>query len=384
MDRRTAMRDSAFQFPLGPPDADSALQWSIWHRGDMRAFRRSAGPQARYGGHLLSVWFGVDMRWDERWLAGTALARSKGEMEYAAGAASGVLKTVFDSVHPYVHRRFEDGATAWATFGHGRGTVENATVGRGVETANGEMATVSAGFRSPLPDLGGLKLSASGAAGIVRLETGGGGRTALGSLSATTDRQSLGLEGTMEEGESSRRMSVSLRRDGGDGVTGMGLEFAGGFRSPLPASSGHVDISARWLARHTDREYREFGLTATVRQPAGGNRRGPSWSLVAAHGPQDGGNSEPERLWSDDMEERGSVKTASALGLRAGWGFVSRGAALAPHAALGIAGTQSGRVALGIDLGPASGPVLKLAAERRVPHTGAPQSRITAALEFRF
>ena len=384
MERRDLLRGSAFQFPLGPPDADGALQWSLWHRGDMRVFQGSAGPQSRYGGRLLSAWFGMDMRWDERWLAGAALAHSKGEMEYAAGAASGVLKTALDSVHPYVQRRFEGGGAAWATFGHGRGTVENAAAGRGVETADSEMATVSAGFRSPLPALGGLELSASGAAGFAQLETGGGRRTALGSLSASTDRQSLGLEGALEEGEASRRMSVSLRRDGGDGVTGMGLELAGGFRSPLPASSGHVDIRARWLARHSEREYREFGLTVTVRQPAGAHRRGPSWSLAAAHGAQIGGSGEPEPLWSDDMEARGSARTASALDVRAGWGFASRGAALTPHAALGIAGARSGRVALGLDMGPPSGPVLKLAAERRIPRTGAPQSRITAALEFRF
>ena len=384
MDGRDVLRASAFQFPLGPPDGDGALQWSLWHRGDVRVFQGSAGPQSHYGGHLLSVWFGVDMRWDRQWLAGAALARSKGEVEYAAGAESGMIETVLDSVHPYVQRRFEDGGTAWATFGGGRGTIENRTAGRGIETADTEMATASAGFRSPLPALGGLKLSASGAAGFARLGTDGNAPTAIGSVSASTDRQSLGLEAALEEGETSRYMSVSLRRDGGDGVTGTGLELSGGFRSPLPASSGHVDIRARWLARHSDREYREFGVTATVRRPADAHRRGPSWSLAAASGAESSGSGEPESLWQDDMPEHGGGKAAPELDLRAGWGLVSRGAAFTPHAAFGLSGAKAKRLALGLDMGPLSGPVLKLAAERRIPRAGVPESRITAALQFRF
>ena len=384
MEGRDMLRGSAFQFPLGPPGGEGLLQWSLWHRGDLRAFQGSAGPQSRYGGRLLSAWFGVDMRWDRRWLAGTALARSKGEIEYAAGSEAGLLKTVLDSVHPYLQRRFEDGGVVWMTLGGGRGAVENTTANRDKETADTELTTASIGFRSPLPGLGGLNFSASGAAGFARLEADGSERMAVGSVSASTDRQSLGLEAALEEGEASRYLSVSLRRDGGDGVTGRGLELASGFRSPLPAIAGHVDIRARWLARHSDRSYREFGLTATVRRPAGANRRGPSWSLVAGHGTQEDGSSKPELLWSDGMEKRGSANTAPALDLRAGWGFVGRGAVFTPHAALGLTGADTQRLSLGIDLGPLSGPTLKLAAERRIPAAGAPESRIAATLRFSF
>ena len=384
MEGRDMLRGSAFQFPLGPPGGENLLQWSLWHRGDLRAFQGSAGPQSRYGGRLLSAWFGVDMRWDRRWLAGTALARSKGEIEYVAGSEAGLLKTVLDSVHPYLQRRFEDGGVVWMTLGGGRGAVENTTASRDKETADTEMTTASIGFRSPLPGLGGLNFSASGAAGFARLESDGDERMAVGSVSASTDRQSLGLEAALEEGEASRYLSVSLRRDGGDGVTGTGLEVTSGFRSPLPASSGHVDIRARWLVRHSDRAYREFGLTATVRRPAGANRGGPSWSLVAAHGTQADGSSKPGSLWCGDMPERGGAKTAPALDLRAGWGFVGRGAVFTPHAALGLTGAETERLSLGIDMGLPSGPMLKLAAERRIPATGTPESRITATLRFSF
>ena len=384
MQKRDVLRDSAVHLPLGPPDGGNALRWSLWHRGELKAFQGSTGRQARYGGRLLSVWYGADMRWNKHWLAGAAVARSKGEVEYAAGASSGLLKTTLDSVHPYLQRRFGEGGTVWIMLGGGRGTMENATSRGGTEIADAEMATISAGFRSLLPEFGGLDFSASGAAGLAYFEADGDVRTAIGSLSASTDRQSLGIEAAVEEGNTSRYTSLSLRRDGGDGVSGAGLEFASGFRSPLPASSGHVDMRARWLARHSDREYREFGLTATVRQAVGAGGRGPSWSLALAHGTADSGRREPEPLWSGDAAGQGDNKAAPTLDLRAGWGFVSGGAVFAPRAAFGLTGVDARRLAFGIDLGPPTGPTLKLAAERRIPRTGATESRLTAAMRFRF
>ena len=121
MDAREALRKSAFQLPLGAPAGDGLPQWSLWHRGELRRFEGSAGPGSRFGGRLSSTWFGLDMRLGGRWLFGAALARSEGELEYGAGAASGAIETVFESVHPYLRRRFEDGGTAWISLGSGRG-----------------------------------------------------------------------------------------------------------------------------------------------------------------------------------------------------------------------------------------------------------------------
>ncbi len=386
MDVRDLLRSTEFNVSLGPPAGDGFLKWSLWHRGDFRAFQGAPGPELRYGGRMLSAWFGIDMRWNRVWLAGAAMAHSKGEVEYAAGADSGVVKSTLESVHPYLQRRFDDGGSVWMMIGGGRGTVENTTADRSVEAADTRLATVSAGFRRPLPALRGLELSASGAAGLARLRAEGAARTAFDSLSVSSDRQSLGLKAALEEGQTSRYMSMALRRDGGDGLTGAGLELASGFRSPLPRSSGHVDIQARWLARHSEREYREFGLTATVRRPAGAGSDGLSWSLAAAYGARRGGNGGPGPLWSEGMGERSGIESPPALDFRTGWRFVFHGGVYAPHAALGVAGADAdaGRMAVGLDLGPVSGPVLKLAAERCIRRAGAPEDRITADLAFRF
>ena len=384
MDGRDLLERSAFRLTPEPSGENDTLQWTLWYRGELRRFEGPAGPGSRYGGSLFSGWLGIDMRLGERWLFGTALARSEGEADYSAGAGAGMLKTKLDSVHPYAHRRFEGGGAAWVTLGGGRGTVENTTDNRGVETAEAELSMASAGFRKPLAALLGLKLAVSGAAGLARLRTDGDPRTAIGSLSASSDRQSLGMEVAFGEGPAPRYASLSLRRDGGDGLSGAGLEFASGFRCSLPASSGHAEVRLRRLVWYSDRDYRELGLMAAVRKPADANGRGPSWSLAAAHGTPNGENGESGPLWSNYAPKRDDDKSAHKIDLRAGWGFASRGAILTPHAAVGFAGARARRLAFGLDTGSLPGPVLKLAAERRMPRTGVPENRVTAALQFRF
>ena len=381
---RKFLQDSSFQVALGPPGEEGFLQWSLWHRGDLMRFEGSAGAGSRYGGRLLSAWYGVDMRWGERWLAGAALACSKAEVDYAGGGGPGQLDTDLDSVHPYLLRRFEEGGTAWVALGGGRGTARNKTANRGVETAEINLATVSAGFRSPLPAFGGLKLSASGAAGFARLEADGDARTAIGSLSASTNRQSLGIEAALEEGDAAYRTSLSLRRDGGDGANGIGLELTKGVEAALPSLSGHAAVRTRWLVWSSDGEYREVGVAAAVHRPSGPDGRGLSWSLSVAQGAAGGAAGGPESFWREDAPERGGGEDMFSLDLTAGWGLVSRGGALTPRAAFGLAGTNDRRFALGLDIGPLSGPRLELAAGRRIQRAGVSESRITAALQFRF
>ena len=384
MRAQDALRTSAFRLPFGPPGDNGVPQWSLWHRSGLQDFEGTPAPQARYGGRSLSAWFGVDLQWNEAWLAGVALARSEGEADYATEAGAGVLEMTLNSVHPYLQRRFRGGETVWLALGGGRGAVENRTVERGVETANTDMTMASAGFRRPLPDFRGVGLSLTGAAGFAALETDGDAETAIGSLSTSVDRQKLGIEAALDDGEISRHASIALRRDGGDGAAGFGVELAAGIGAPLPVLSAHMDVGLRWLARHSDRGYREFGLSAAVRRPLDASGAGLSWSLAAARGAPEDGPGNPGMLWSDNEPERPGGQAAALLDARAGWGFVSRKSVFMPHAALGLDRAAARRLAFGLDMGPLSGPTLKLAAERRIPQSGNAENRVTSALQFRF
>ena len=177
---------------------------------------------------------------------------------------------------------------------------------------------------------------------------------------------------------------LSVRRDGGDGVRGLGVQLSSGVTSPLPALAGDMDIRARWTGRHSDRDYREFGLTATVRKSAGVNGRGPSWSLAVMRGTPVGMASEARSLWSDDAPTDGGIEAAPLLNLRAGWRLLSRGTMLRPHAALVLTGADARRIRLGLDLGRAPGPMLEFATERRMANASAPETRLSAALRVRF
>jgi len=377
------LRGSAAQIPLGRTDREDAVRWAVWQRGDMRAFRGSAGPRAPYGGAVLSGWLGVDARLGRQWLVGAALARSEGEIDYAAGQASGVIETTLNSIHPYMHWRFRDGATLWATLGGGRGAIGNISAGRGGEKAALRMATISTGLRSPLPAPDGVTLSVSGAAGFTQIETDGDAQTAIGAVSSATDRQSVRLDATLEAGWASPYVSAAARRDGGGGARGAGLELAGGLRLALPPSSTHVDIRARWLAWHSDRDYREYGFSAAARRPVERDSRGPSWRLSAAVGIPDSAGGAAEALWRAEAPESGGAQ-APSLAARAGWGFASDVGIVTAYAGLGFAAGNDRYLALGLDMGLPHRLLLELAAERRLPRLGAAENRVTARLKLTF
>ncbi len=377
------LRGSAVQIPLGRPGQEDGLHWTAWQRGDLRAFQGSAGPESLYGGALLSGWLGVDARLGRQWLIGAALARSEGEVDYAAGPAAGVIDTALNSIHPYMQWRFEDGATIWTTLGVGRGAIENIAADRDREKADIRMTTISAGFRSPLPTLGSLTLSASGAAGFAQIETDGDAQTTVGAVSSAADRQSVRLDAALEAGRTAPYLSAAARRDGGGGAAGAGLELAGGLRLALPSSSTHVDIRARWLAWHSDRDYREYGFSAAARRLADGDGRGPSWSLTAASGMPDSTGGGAEELWRGEASESGGGD-ASSLSARFGWGFASDAGIVTPYADLAVAAGKDRHVSFGITAGAPHGLLLDIAAERRLPRAGAAENRVTARLKLDF
>ncbi len=121
-----------------------------------------------------------------------------------------------------------------------------------------------------------------------------------------------------------------------------------------------------------------------MRQPADTNRGGPSWSLAGAYGAPDSRIGESEPFRSRKAAKRGGGKALFTLDLKAGWRVISRRGLFEPHAAFRLAGTDGRQLALGLDLGLLAGPVLKLAAELRAPQTGDPESRVSAAMQFRF
>ena len=261
---------------LGAQDAGGGGRWRFWGQGDLQTFAGDPVPERGYEGDLLTGWAGVDRALDERWLAGLALARSRGGGDWRAGTAGGRLETSLTAVHPYV--RWSDGATSvWTMAGGGRGSAEN-------ERATGRVGESGLGLglglvevRRRLTPRFGLRADAAWA----RLATGVG-RESVDDRSAAVHQQRLGVE----LASTTRHLDAlaielfgqaSLRRDGGAGQTGSGLEVAGGFR----AARGSVRVNAqgRFLVLHSAEGYEERGLGVTLSVGSPAEEEGLSFSV---------------------------------------------------------------------------------------------------------
>ena len=117
---------------------------------------------------------------------------------------------------------------------------------------------------------------------------------------------------------------LNLRRDGGDGQSGNGLELAGGLR----ASGGtiSVDARARLLALHAADGYQERGASITFSVGEGARRPGLTLSLA----PRWGNGAFSGALWQDHVYRatRGAAGEERAMDARVDYGVRSFGGRL--------------------------------------------------------
>ena len=104
--------------------AAQGQRWTVWGQSDLQSFAGEQSPAARYDGDLRTTYVGVDARLRDRWLAGVAVSRSRGEGDWNFGSSTGRLSTTLTSVQPYL-RWSDGGTTIWATAGGGSGSAEN-------------------------------------------------------------------------------------------------------------------------------------------------------------------------------------------------------------------------------------------------------------------
>ncbi|WP_420448735.1 Ig-like domain-containing protein [Candidatus Palauibacter sp.] len=217
-----------FAFALGGGDS-GGRGWRLWGQGDIQTFAGEPAAERGYEGDLRTGWAGLDRTLGESWLAGVAVAKSKGGGDWRAGAAEGRLETSLTAVHPYL--RWSGGGTSvWAMAGGGWGSAENARATGGVGTSDLDLGLGLLEVRRRFANWFRLRADAAWA----RLATGEGTETVDG-RSAAVEQQRLGIEVS-----TSKRLGrlalkafgeASGRRDGGAGQTGTGLELAGGLRA---------------------------------------------------------------------------------------------------------------------------------------------------------
>ena len=291
--------------------------WRLWGQGDLQTFAGDPASDRGYEGDLRTGWAGLDRALGERWLAGVAVARSRGKGDWRAGTAGGRIETSLTAVHPYLS--WSDGGTSvWTMAGMGWGSAENTRTAGRLGESDLDLGLGFVEVRRRLAGGFGLRADAAWA----RLATGAGAETIDG-RSATVDQQRLGIELAPSTRLGSLALDLfaeaSARRDGGDGQTGSGLEMAGGFRAA--AGAVRIDARGRILVLHSAQGYEERGLGLTLSVGQSSTEEGLSLSVSPRWG---GSAAASGALW----EERfGGPGPAGAAGPAADgpWSLDARG-----------------------------------------------------------
>ncbi len=381
---------SAFTLSLSGEDADDSNNgWTIWSRSEFRSFEGKTG-QNGWDGSIRSTWLGFDTWADERLLAGLAVSRNRGKTDLVSDQVTSLVETSLTAAWPYFQMTMPNGTgTVRAVLGVGSGEAKHHAAEGKTERAGLSMKAASIAARWAVSRQGKVTLSVPIEAEVVQLKTQGDSATVIGGHSVKSWRASSGVEFAHAGVPLSDsgwtllpRGSMLFRWDGGNGVTGKGIEVSGGFGLHAPHSRLSLDASGHWLATHSDSSQREWGASIGVLLAPDSRGRGWSASLRQEWGLQEEDALSSYTLFQHDAA--GSAPAHGSLAARAGYGF----------------GMMKGLLTVSADARLATG-------EEEVPHYGAgvefalpgglsaslrgehiddtdPDARIEAGVHFRF
>ena len=329
---------------LAPASRSGGL--GMWISGDYRNLSGKGGGLVDWDGRVISGHLGADYRFGRSFLAGVATSWSQGSFDYTGrgeGSArvSGDYGSRMNSFHPYLGLSLSRRLNLWAAGGWGFGEIrmdDGEITGR--QRASTRLGTLAAG--ADLVLLGGdvSSLSLKGEAWISRVKVkGNGGR--IEGLRVKTNRLRAALEGShalaFGSGSLVPSLEFAIRRDGGDGETGVGGELGGGI-SVVSSVGLTVEARGRGLLFHQG-DAKEWGVGGSVRFDPGGDERGLSMSVIPSWGNSASG---VQSLWESEGAEVGSADTERSLSLETevGYGFAALGdrGLLTPYGAFGRAG----------------------------------------------
>ncbi len=380
-DDRDLLGRTAFALSPGG-DGGAAGGPVLWGRGTFTAVRSGGldedddriGAFSSEGG-IAAAHLGLDHRFRDDLLAGVAVSRTVGDVDYAFGGGGGdgggAVETTLTSAHPYVHWMSPTGLGVWGTAGYGRGSTEIADRDGSVGT-DIEMRTVAAGVRDDLASVGGVGLAVKADAFHATVSADGVEGELL-EVDAAASRVRLALEGgsrraLADGGELAGVFELGARLDDGDAERGAGADLALGFGYVLPHAGLEVRGRGSALLAHEESGFREWGLGLGLDWDPGVRGRGlrlrlaPSWGAPARDA--------AEAMWNADpgAAGRGAGVGGASLDARLGygWGVLRDRAVTTVFGELGWSGDDD-RFRLGVEfrLRGTAGPGLELYGERR-------------------
>ncbi len=245
-------------------ETENGAALAFWGRGAQSGFSGRAGDLGLEG-EVTSFMLGADQARDD-WLFGLMLSRSRGEIDYTLGAASGEMETDLTALVPYMGWDVSDRLSVWGAAGLGSGDMRlrpedgsefrtDIDWGMAAAGADGALGSVAA--------LGGAELR--WLADALWTRTTSDAVLGLEATSGSTTRLRLGLESRWERALASGatvtpRLEIGLRHDGGDAETGFGLEIGGGVEFTDPSRGLSLGLEGRTLALHQDGNFEDWGL----------------------------------------------------------------------------------------------------------------------------
>ena len=313
---------------------------TFWGRGDYGQMSSDDGS-LDWEGNLSRAQIGLDARPGAEMLTGLALSWAQGSFDYTAPLlgeerVDGTYETRMLSLHPYVG--FSPGRLGvWLTAGLGRGNLDiddqQGTIGQ--QSSDTSLRTASVGASGDLLASGPTQVRVKAAATVAQVEVEGGAlnvaeggnRIAEQTVSANRLRLALKASHAYEagtDGQVTPELEVALRQDGGDGLTGAGVEVGGGLR--YEGGGFTLEAMARSLVSDGDDavEYKEWGAHLLLQRSAGTNGRGLSLRVMPTYGTQ----TNSLTLWERSVAEIADRSVANAEGqLRAevGYGLAALG-----------------------------------------------------------
>ena len=342
LDRRThdlralgaaeVLTGTSFHLSTGPEDGPPGL--SVWGRG---SFSQVKGREEDISldGDVTSATFGADYS-AARVLGGVAVSYSDGDGELSRFHSGRKVSSTLTSVYPYVFLDVNERISVWGAAGLGSGSMRLTTSDVESNRTRIAMRVGAAGSRTEVRTPrrpGDLALALKSETLLLRIRSDE--TPEIDATKTDTSRMRLMLEGASdhaldETGHVSPFFEIGLRRDGGDGDPGFGVEGGGGVRYTRPEIGLTAEFGARGLLAHSVDGYREWGASGSIRyDPYPGSPRGPSFLLSSSLGPMAASGLDP--LWRREMAADSlsdpRVSYDQSIGAEVSYGFPIRGGA---------------------------------------------------------
>ena len=244
--------------------------WSFWSTRDARNFSGEG-----YEGSTSTTFMGLDILANKNWLVGVTASNNTGSSQYSWGTASQTMNTELMSVMPYFNFEPSSKTSLWGVVGYGSGDITSTVVNASDQSSDLSMNLGMLGGRQELAQAGILQLAVRGDAGFANLASADGSG-AVDDLSASVHRVRAGLEGSLTFALANGRSikpfgEVAFRNDGGDGLTGSGVEVGGGIR--VETNSFTIEARGHKTASHSAEDFSEsgFSIHAEIAQSADGS-----------------------------------------------------------------------------------------------------------------